>query len=265
MLGAERVGLPRTRLAAIQAEQRLAGTDGLGAPGFTLGTLQRVFFGNRNLAAELLRDPIVAACRLGPADVQPACGVLAAWDLRADADSRGAVLFREVFRRLREQGPVFANPYDQADPIGTPNGLAPERDVVGAVRAAAADLQAKGIALDVPLGDVQFEQRGRTRYPMSGCPDDEGCFNILTTKRDAQGIYRPYTGSSFVMAAELDRRRGPRGRAILRYSQSENPRSPHYRDQTALYAREQWLPLRYTDAQIRSDPGYKRRTVSGPR
>ena len=265
VLGAERVGLPRTRLAAIQAEQRLAGTDGLGAPGFTLGTLQRVFFGNRNLAGELLRDPIVAACRLGPADVQPACGVLAGWDLRADADSRGAVLFREVFRRLREQGPVFANPYDQADPIGTPNGLAPDRDVVGAVRAAAADLQAKGIALDVPLGDVQFEQRGRTRYPMSGCPDDEGCFNILTTKRDAQGIYRPYTGSSFVMAAELDRRRGPRGRAILRYSQSENPRSPHYRDQTALYAREQWLPLRYTDAQIRSDPGYKRRTVSGPR
>ena len=34
---------------------------------------------------------------------------------------------------------------------------------------------------------------------------------------------------------------------------------------SALYAREQWLPLRYTDAQIRSDPGYSHRTVSGRR
>ena len=116
----------------------------------------------------------------------------------------------------------------------------------------------------MPLGEVQFEERGRARYPMSGCPDDEGCFNVLSTKRDERGLYRPYTGSSFVMAAELARG-GPRGRAILRYSQSENPRSPYYRDQTALYAKEQWLPLRYTDAQIRSDPGYKHRTVSGPR
>ena len=133
------------------------------------------------------------------------------------------------------QGSVFATPFDHADPLGTPSGLAPERDVPAAVRAAAADLQAKGLALDVPLGEVQFEQRGRARYPMSGCPDDEGCFNVLSTKRDERGIYRPYTGSSFVMAAELARG-GPRGRAILRYSQSENPRSPYYRDQTALYA-----------------------------
>ena len=41
VLGDERVLLPRTRLAAIMAEQRLAGTDGLGPPGFTLDNLRR--------------------------------------------------------------------------------------------------------------------------------------------------------------------------------------------------------------------------------
>ena len=91
-----------------------------------------------------------------------------------------------------------------------------------AIRAAVQDLQAKGIALDVPLGELQYEVRGDERLPMSGCPDIEGCFNILTTKRDEQGVYEPYTGSSFVMAAELTDK-GPRGEAILRYSQSENP------------------------------------------
>jgi len=268
VMGAEAVNLPRTRLAAMMAEQRLAGTDGLGPAGFTLGTLQAMFFGNRNLTAELVRDPLLAACRGGGADLAAACDVLAAWDLKADAGSRGAVLYREVWRRLREAGGLagpWATPFAKADPLGTPNGLAADRiDVPGALRAAVADLMAKGIALDVALGDVQYEQRGGERLPMSGCPDAEGCFNVLTALRDEQGTYRPYTGSSFVMAAALTAR-GPRGRAILRYSQSENPRSAHYADQTRMYAGERWLRLRFTERQIRADPEYERVRVTGRR
>ena len=211
VLGEERVIVPRTRLAAIMAEQRLAGTDGLGPPGFTLDNLRAMFFSNRHLIGELLRDPLVAACRGGGADLAAACDVLAAWDLRADAASRGAVLFREVWRRLRRPRRPFATPFSKADPLGTPNGLATDRvDVPAAIRAAVQDLQSKGIALDVPLGDLQYEVRGDERLPMSGCPDNEGCFNILTTRRDEQGVYEPYTGSSFVMAAELTDK-GPRG------------------------------------------------------
>ena len=164
VLGAERVNLPRTRLAAIMAEQRLAGTDGLGPPGFTLDNLREVFFSNRNLTAELVRDPLVAACRGGGADLAPACDVLAAWDLRDDAGSRGAVLYREVWRRLGG-GAAFATPFSEEDPLGTPSGLATDRvDVPAAIRAAVQDLQGLGIALDVPLGDLQYEVRGT-----SGC------------------------------------------------------------------------------------------------
>src|SRR5918992_46636 len=89
IIGAE--GTPRllrTRLALTRAEQRLAGTDGLGEPGFTLGTLQQVMFGNRSLSAELARDATVSACRAsGRADLAEACAVLAAWDRRADVGS----------------------------------------------------------------------------------------------------------------------------------------------------------------------------------
>jgi acyl-homoserine-lactone acylase len=264
VFGEERVFLPRTRLAAIMAEQRLAGTDGLGPPGFTLANLRAAFFSNRHLIGELLRDPLVAACRGGGADLAPACDVLAAWDLRADAGSRGAVLFREVWRRLGG-GAAFATPFSKDDPLGTPNGLATDRvDVPAAIRAAVQDLASKGIALDVALGDLQYELRGDERLPMSGCPDSEGCFNILTTHRNERGVYEPYTGSSFVMAVALTGR-GPRGRAILRYSQSENPESRHYADQTRLYAQERWLPLRFTEREIRSDPEYARKLVTGRR
>jgi acyl-homoserine-lactone acylase len=264
VLGEERVGLPRTRLAAIMAEQRLAGTDGLGPPGFTLGNLRKAFFSDRHLTGELVRDPLVAACRGGGADLAAACDVLAAWDLRADPESRGAVLFREIWRNLGGTA-AFATPFSEADPLGTPTGLATDRiDVPAAIRAAVQDLQGKGIALDVRLGELQYELRGDERLPMSGCPDNEGCFNILTTKRDEHGVYRPYTGASFVMTAALTAD-GPRGYAILRYSQSENPRSRHYADQTRLYARERWLPLRFTERQIRRDPDYTRKRVSGRR
>jgi acyl-homoserine-lactone acylase len=265
VLGAERIIVPRSRLAAIQAEQRIAGTDGLGKPGFTLANLQRVFFANRNLAAELIRDPLVAACRGGGADLAPACDVLAAWDTRTDTTSHGEVLFRTIWRNLNAQGSVFATPFSKDDPLGTPNGLATGTlDVPGAIRDATAYLRSKGMALDVPLGDVQYEVRGKEKFPMSGCPDDEGCFNVLTTKRDDSGIYVPYTGSSFVMAAEFTRK-GPRGRAILRYSQSENPRSPYCADQTRLYSKERWLPLRFTDREIRSDDGYSSMRVTARR
>jgi acyl-homoserine-lactone acylase len=174
------------------------------------------------------------------------------------------VLFREVWRALGRAA-AFATPFSKQDPLGTPNGLAIDRvDVPAAVRAAKLDLEAKGIPLDVPLGQLQYEVRGDERLPMSGCSEQEGCFNILTTSRDERGVYRPYTGSSFVMAAEL-RRSGPRGRAILRYSQSEDPLSPHSADQTRLYAQERWLPMRFTERQIRSDPAYRRTRVTGRR
>ena len=264
VLGSERVFLPRTRLAALMAEQRLAGTDGLGPAGFTLRNMRELFFSNRNLTGELVRDPLVAACRGGGADIAAACDVLAAWDLRADAGSRGAVLFREVWRRLGGLS-AFATPFSKADPLGTPNGLATDRiDVPAAIRAAVEDLESKGIALDAPLGELQYELRGNERLPMSGCPDSEGCFNILTSRRDERGVYEPYTGSSFVMVAALTEK-GPRGYAILRYSQSENPRSNHYADQTRLYAQERWLPLRFRERAIRRDRGYTSERVTGRR
>jgi acyl-homoserine-lactone acylase len=209
--------LLRARLALTQAEQRLAGTDGLGPPGFTLATLQQVMFGNRNLSAELARDTTVAACQAsGRADLAEACAVLAAWDTRADVGSRE-------------------------------------------------DLRAKGIALDVPLGELQAEPRGSERIPIHGCSEGEGCFNIISTERDAQGRYDPFTGASFVMTAAFDSSGVVRGEAILSYSQSENPRSPHYADQTRLFSQKEWLPMRFTEQQIRSDPEYKRTVVTGRR
>jgi acyl-homoserine-lactone acylase len=259
--------LLRTRLAMTLAEQRLAGTDGLGPPGFTLATLQQVMFGNRNLSAELARDTTVSACQAsGRADLAEACTVLAAWDTRADIGSRGAVLWREYWTRLANAGVPWTVAYDPADPVSTPRAIdGADPRVLAALTGAVEDLRAKGIALDVPLGDLQAEPRGSERIPIHGCSEGEGCFNIVTTDRDDQGRYDPRTGASFIMTAAFDMDGTVRGEAVLSYSQSENPQSPHYADQTRLYSAKQWLPMRFTERQIRSDPQYRRTVVTGRR
>ena len=259
--------LLRTRLGLTQAEQRLAGTDGLGPAGFTIETMKAVFNGNRNLSGELGRDALVRACTSsGEADLAEACAVLAAWDGRADTGSRGEVLWRETWTRLTAAGVPWLVPFDPADPVNTPRCVdASDPKVVAAIRGAVEDLRTKGIALDVPLGDKQAEPRGAERIPIPGCSEAEGCFNIISTRRDEAGNYDPYTGSSFVMAAGFDSRGRPSGQAILSYSQSENPDSPHYADQTKLFSQEQWLPMRFTEAEIKGDPAYSRQVVSGHR
>jgi len=255
----------RTRLGLIQAEQRLAGTDGLGPAGFTLGTLQQVVFGNRNLSAELAKPATVAACRAsGRADLAEACDVLDAWNGRADIDARGEVLWREYWAQIAS--PPWSVPFDATDPVMTPRGYdGTSATVVPALTAAVNDLRGKGIPLDVPLGQLQAEPRGSERIPIHGCTDNEGCFNVISTDRDEQGRYDPYTGSSFVMTAAFDSKGRPRGEAILTYSQSENPRSPHYADQTRLFSQKKWIPMRFTERSIRRDGDYKRTVVTGKR
>jgi len=259
--------LYRTRLGLVQAEQRLAGTDGLGPAGFTIDTMKAVFNANRNLSAELGRDAVVQAClaRGGP-DLAQACAVLAAWGGRADVASRGEVLWRETWIRLSNAGVPWTVPFDPADPVNTPRALdGNDPKLTDALRGAVEDLRAKGIPLDVPLGEKQAEPRGSERIGIPGCPDVEGCFNIISTRRDAQGNYDPYHGSSFVMAAGFDAKGRPHGSSILSYSQSENPESPFYADQTRLFSQEQWLPMRFTEGEIKADPAYSRRVVTGRR
>ena len=268
IIGAERSQrLLRTRLGMVQAEQRLAGTDGLGPRGFTIRGLQQVFGANRNLSAELARDTVVDACRTrGGPELEDACDVLARWDGRGQTDSRGAVLWREAWTRLSGAGIPWRTPFDPADPVNTPRDLdGASEKVLEALRGAAGDLSGKGIALDVALGELQAEPRGSERIPIPGCSEGEGCFNTIGTRRDEQGRYDPFTGASFVMTAGFDRKGRPHGESILTYSQSENPRSPYYADQTRLFSRKQWLPMRFTEREIRRDPAYSRRVVTGGR
>ncbi|MEU3571182.1 penicillin acylase family protein [Kitasatospora sp. NPDC036755] len=260
----------RTQLGLRMIADRRAGTDGLGAPGFTLGSLQATMFGNRVQSAELDRDDAVALCRAHPeitatdgtrVDVRPACDALAAWDTRADADSRGTVLWQAYRDALARTGTTAWQtvPADPALPLTTPRGIdAADPDAQRALADAVRDLAARGLPVDAPIGLVQRW----AGVPLHGCSHQLGCFNVVTAGPDSGaggGTYptNPGTvphGTSFVMATELTDR-GPRTRTLLTYGQSADPTSPHFADQTRAYARKQWTTERFTAAEIAAAPG----------
>ncbi|MEV6976244.1 penicillin acylase family protein [Kitasatospora sp. NPDC093806] len=260
----------RPQLSLRMIADRRSGADGLGVPGFTLATLQATMFGNRVQSAELDRADAVALCRAHPdltasdgtaVDVRAACDTLAAWDTRADADSRGTVLwvaYREALAATRTRSWQTV-PYDPAQPLTTPRGIAAgdpaaQRALADAVRAVAA----RGLPVDAPIGLVQRW----AGIPLHGCSGWIGCFNVLTAGPNSGGGGGTYPadlrsvphGSSFLMATELTDR-GPRTRTLLTYGQSADPTSPYYTDQTRRYARKQWVTERFTEAEIRSAPG----------
>jgi acyl-homoserine-lactone acylase len=107
------------------------------------------------------------------------------------------------------------------------------------------------------MRQAQYVNRHGKRIPIPGC--DSGCYANIAAVTNAKGqsaqqgtpvrygqvIY----SSSTVQQVELTKR-GPRGTTILTYSESENPRSKHYGDQTRLFSRGGWIPITFSAKQI---------------
>lgn len=286
----------RQRLAFTQIDQRLAGADGLSAtPGFaSLDVMRQVVFGNRLLAAELslagkalspanpLTSDLLATCQPEargsttvviapttgqPVDIAPACALLQAWDGRANIDSRGAVLFREFWRKLRMPAgtPLWLTPFDPADPVNTPRDLntqnGPARDTLRATLAdTVADLAAKGLDFNRPLGEMQGITRAGQRIALHGGDEFEGVFNKLTMRENnttvpltAAGYTEVFVGSSFIQAVTWVNGQ-VQAQGVLAYSQSTNPGSPHHSDQTQeLFAVKAFKRLPFSAAEIQAD------------
>ncbi len=258
----------RTRLGLRIVQQRLDGTDGLPGTTFTRQQLQDAVFNDRQFAGELWRDQLVQLCNSapggyllgssGPVNVSGACPVLAAWDLHDNLDSNGAILFRRfATRALATPGglpinlptgdlTVFATAFNANDPVNTPSGLnivSPK--VQQALADAVTDLQGAGIPLDAPLRGYQYEKRGDERIPIHGGPGDpNGDFNAINVSWSGDPSEPGYPnvphGSSFVMVTSFGSG-CPDDRSILTYSESENPNSPYFADQTRMFSNKQWV------------------------
>ncbi len=260
----------RTRQGFVQAEERIAGTDDLDeAPGFTIEWVQEMLYGNRNIAEELTRDDVLAICQgvtdwspysESPDDAERACDLLESWDGRFDNDSVGAVIWNEFWRRVDDLGDdLWAVPFDVNDPVNTPNTLNDEDPaVVEAVKeslGAGIDfLNEGGIPIDRPWGEVQFRPVGEgEQIPIHG-GSGRFMFSVISSRFvDQEGYSDIPTGNSYIQTVTWDETECPDAYAVLTYSQSTDPASPHFADLTQVYSDELWNDMPYCDEDIEAE------------
>ncbi|MGB1351287.1 MAG: penicillin acylase family protein [Luminiphilus sp.] len=258
-----------------------AGADGK----FNRNEMQTALFSNESLTADMLLPELLEACTVNPqrvidrvtVDLQEACGTLTAWDRRFNSESRGAVLFREWITQYPADetylgSSLFKQPFNPMEAATTPSGLANPDLALDRLARAVLLLDDEGIRLDTALGNLQIGHRFERQYPVHGGNRHEGIANlqmsttvgnnptetpIFTGSNEFAGDsnslsksgYNVVHGSSFIMTLGWSDT-GPEAEAILSYSQSGDPESPHFDDQTQLYAEKSWRPVRFTPTDI---------------
>ncbi len=257
----------RTRLGNQMIAQRLAGTDGLGPPKFTIPTLQQMWESDQSKEAQLVLASLVGACNATPqatasngvvVDLRGACRALSEYNGTGSLDAKGGWLFSEWAGFAPSN--FWTTPFNPSEPLTTPSGLDTSNPgVLRALADAVQNLQAQGLRLDVSYRQVQYYQAAdNQRIAIHGC--DTGCFNAIYASDGTGGPLSSdpygevYEGSSLVMTTELTPE-GPVSQGILTYSQATDPTSPWASNMSRLYKREQWVPMRYTPAELAADHG----------
>lgn len=192
------------------------------------------------LADRLLDDLIAAARQQGGELARRAADVLSAWDRKADADSRGAVLFA-FWQQAVDFSNLFAIPWDENSPFATPDGLADPRRAVAALEAAATKVEAAYGKLDVPWGNVFRLRVDGSDLSANGGADDLGLFRALWFVPSKDQHFEAIGGESYVAAIEFSH--PVRAMALTTYGNATQPGSLNRGEQLKLFASKKLRPV----------------------
>ena len=216
-------------------------------------------------------------------NIQPGCQALEGFDGTMNQDSTGAHIFREFAYEFTAWNEDLTTPFDPKKPATTPNTLSKEPRILQILANIVATFDQADISLNARLADLQFTEKtaisgqgSGTRFPWGGANHEEGGFNVFNTANNDDTLYPMHAypiitdattgepvdsrmskqgyhinrGSSWMFIVNFTDE-GPKARGLTMYSQSIDPRSPHYDDQTKHYSENTSLrPILYTEAEI---------------
>ncbi|MFT7518135.1 MAG: acyl-homoserine-lactone acylase [Kiritimatiellia bacterium] len=293
---------PRTRMNNFYLQGRGDAPERGDDNKWALEEIEAAAMSMRSSLSELVKSDVVDRCNAGPKSIMvsdesvemgPICAILDRWDGRGNTHSVGAHVWREFLASDPVQDTIFPPstffevPYDSGDPITTPYGLAaapldaPD-PIPLAIARGAKRLTDNGFELDSELGDVQVRILGTERHPTPGGSFWEGYIAISDWTSGGKTTLDPFPnrgdvinnvsdlaeegyvvnyGNSWVMAVQFGDD-GPKARAVLVYSQSEDPSSEHYSDQTPLFSAQKMRPVLFTEEDILANPDLVEQTLS---
>jgi len=170
-----------------------------------------------------------------------ACQILHDWDGTYQASSVGPIVFQK-FINLGGSS-IWQNPWSAADPLNTPNTLKTDDATAAILKQAIDSVRADG-NLDKAWGTYNYRQLADgTQIPLGGGPASAGLANVTNGKPVNDG-------SSHIQAIAFLPNGGVDARTMLTYSQSTDPTSPYYSDQTQDFSNNTWETFAWTPAQI---------------
>lgn len=259
--------LGRTRYGLSQIAARLNGSDGLPGNRFNMSSLQSLVLSNRSLYGGALLNDLKSVCDLGAyviltdgsiADISKGCSVIKGWDGKAELTSVGYPLFDAWNMAMLASGIDYWDvPFDANDPVNTPRGMRTIDPLVALtarqkVAQAMKTLDDLGLDYTKPLGQIQVAVRGDKRIPIHGGSTID-VYNTMVGSPIGDGQFDVILGSSALFAVSFEGD-SPKVQGFLTYSQSTNPASPYYSDQTERFSAKEWIDYPFSDEEIEADP-----------
>jgi penicillin amidase len=224
---------------------------------FTYDNWTRDGFNSRILEAELRIPELVkeweALTSNEPdraAKLKEPVELLRGWNCESAVDSIPMTLFAETYDRVLK----MRAKRDLQSPL-----------YLRALESALVDLEKTRGSWKVAWGEINRLQRihgsqidlqghggfrdDQPSLPVAGAPGPLGVvFNFYALPQAGQKRRYGVAGHSFVAAVELAAQ--PKVKTILQFGESGDPSSPHWFDQAALYARKEFKPSWYTQAEV---------------
>src|ERR1700732_4111788 len=228
------------------------------------------------LADRVLPDLINAANLSGNAIAQQAAAILKAWNRKAGAQSKGAVLFEAWWAIVSNDPnlakdntinfysphPAFRVGWSASDPLNTPAGLANAAATVPDLILAAQQVVVAYGALDVAWGDVRrivlathdptFQQTiPVSNDPQSGADDPFGPLRVIFRfpALDGSNKFWAVSGDGYVQLVEFTKE-GANASALLGYGNASRPGSPHVTDQLRFFEKKMLRPTFRTRDEV---------------
>jgi acyl-homoserine-lactone acylase len=185
-------------------------------------------------------------------NLDEAVKLLESWDNTVSRDSRGSMLFVTFLQKYKAATKnIYKEVWDEKRPVSTPSGIGDEAAALKSLAATITELQQKYNKLDVVWGDIHRLRRGNLDVPIGGLTDEYGAFRIVGYSAARDGKYVAMGGDSYVLAVEFTS--PPTAYSIVAYSQTDDPKSPHHNDQSALFAQEKWKRAWFTEEDIKKN------------
>ena len=196
--------------------------------------------------------------------IDRACRVLAQWSGGGNADDRGSLLWDSWWQRLRRIPPAefYRKPFSATQPLVTPaepNGRHPR--VAEALGAALLSMQAQGLALGTPRGDVlSVTVEGQALGLYGGC-SSQGYFTIACAAEDVYDMSSLGFGNSYLQMVSFGDD-GLRAYTLMAHGQREHAlNGGPGGEPVRRYADKQWRRMPFSAAEIADAPAVSRRVL----